>query len=83
MKRHPEAVEEMRRLFIAYVKSIYPRNEGTDRQNSGNSGIPPIPHRLISAGSTYPSLAGVDVEGLSKQKLVNVMRNYCTQHYSE
>ena len=85
IKKHEKEAEEMKKIFIDHVKAIYPRNQRADGGNSESTagGMQQQGARPVPRGGKYPSLLGLDVDGLSKQKLVDAMRNYCTQHYSE
>ena len=85
MKKHQKEVEDMRKIFIDYVKAVYPRNQAGDGGNreSGDHDIQPVFIQPICNAGKPPSLADIDINALSKQNLVQVMRRYCSQQYSE
>jgi hypothetical protein len=77
--KHDRDIEEVKKLFVDYVKAVYPRNRITD---SGNGNDPPAAQPTLHIQG-YPSLAQINLRTLSKKELVDLMRGYLRKHYSE
>jgi hypothetical protein len=77
VEKHDREIEEMKKLFVDYVKAVYPR----DRVADGGNEQPPVQPSLPIQG--YPELAEIDLSTLSKKGLVDLMRSYLRKHYSE
>jgi hypothetical protein len=77
VEKHERDIEEIKKLFVDYVKAVYPRNRVADGGNEQPSVQPSLPVQ------GYPKLAGIDLSTLSKKKLVDLMRKYLRKHYSE
>jgi hypothetical protein len=75
--KHDRDIEEVKKLFVDYVKAVYPRNRVADGGNEQPSIQPSLPIQ------GYPKLAEIDLSALSKKELVDLMRNYLRKHYSE
>jgi hypothetical protein len=77
VEKHDRDIEEVKKLFVDYVKAVYPRN-----RIAGSGNDPPSAQPALRIQG-YPSLAEIDLSTSSKKKLVEVMRNYLRKHYSE
>jgi hypothetical protein len=77
VEKHERDIEEMKKIFVDYVKAVYPRDRVADGGNEQPSVQPSLPVQ------GYPKLAEIDLSALSKKKLVDLMRKYLRKHYSE
>jgi hypothetical protein len=77
VEKHKRDIEDIKKLFVDYVKAVYPRDRVADGSNEQPSVRPFLPVQ------GYPKLAEIDLSTLSKKGLVDLMQNYLRKHYSE
>jgi hypothetical protein len=84
VQKHEKEIEELKQLFINYVKVVYPQSQTTDKSNqqAAHSGNEEMPDHPSAGWCGYPSLTHLDLGTLSKKQLVKVMRCYFKKHYS-